>query len=104
MAPGDPVSEQSAPAIVHALEEHGPLTGIEAAKQQAAFKAVDDHFHPSYKYIGIGSGSTVVYVVQAIAAKGRKITDGMIFVPTYDQLPSGILFTTGTADADFNTA
>lgn len=85
MAPGAPIAEPSAPSIVHALEEQIPLSGIEAAKQRAAFKAVDDHFHPSYKYIGIGSGSTVVYVVQAIAAKGRKITDGMIFVPTGDQ-------------------
>jgi ribose 5-phosphate isomerase A len=69
--------------VVAVHEELIPLTGIEAAKQRAAFKAVDDHFLPTYRYIGIGSGSTVVYVVQAIAAKGRAITDRMIFVPTY---------------------
>ena len=96
MAPGDPVRDPTAPA----LEEHIPLTGIEAAKQRAAFKAVDDHFDPTYKYIGIGSGSTVVYVVQAIAAKGRQITDGMIFVPTYGQLPSHPPSRDATADAD----
>jgi hypothetical protein len=73
MAPIDPLSESAVPV----------LTGIEAAKQRAAFKAVDDHFSPSYRYIGVGSGSTVVYVVQAIAAKGRAITDRQIFVPTY---------------------
>jgi len=104
MAPGAPISEPSAPSIVHALEEQIPLSGIEAAKQRAAFKAVDDHFHPSYKYIGIGSGSTVVYVVQAIAAKGRKITDGMIFVPTYDRLPAEAEFRDATATADFAIA
>ncbi len=73
MATKDPLAESAVPV----------LTGIEAAKQRAAFKAVDDHFSPSYRYIGIGSGSTVVYVVQAIAAKGRAITDRQIFVPTY---------------------
>jgi ribose 5-phosphate isomerase A len=104
MAPGAPISEPSAPSIVHALEEQIPLSGIEAAKQRAAFKAVDDHFHHSYKYIGIGSGSTVVYVVQAIAAKGRKITDGMIFVPTYDRLPADAEFRDATATADFAIA
>lgn len=61
------------------------LSIIESAKRSAAYKAVDDHFDPSYKYIGIGSGSTVVYVVQAIAAKSRDITSKMIFVPTGDQ-------------------
>jgi ribose 5-phosphate isomerase A len=62
-----------------------PLSLVEAAKRRAAYKAVEDHFDNSYKYIGIGSGSTVVYVVEAIAAKGRNITSGMIFVPTGDQ-------------------
>jgi ribose 5-phosphate isomerase A len=76
-------------APVTAVEELVPLTGIEAAKRRAAFKAVDDHFLPTYRYIGIGSGSTVVYVVQAIAAKGRAITDRMIFVPTYGSARTG---------------
>jgi hypothetical protein len=80
MAPIDPLSESAVPV----------LTGIEAAKQRAAFKAVDDHFSPSYRYIGIGSGSTVVYVVQAIAAKGRAITDRQIFVPTYGSYRSAL--------------
>jgi ribose 5-phosphate isomerase A len=61
------------------------LSGVEASKRRAAFKAVEDHFDPSYRYIGIGSGSTVVYVVEAIAAKGRDITSKQIFVPTGDQ-------------------
>lgn len=62
-----------------------PLTKIEASKRLAAYKAVEDHFDPSYSYIGIGSGSTVVYVVEAIAAKGRDLTSRMIFVPTGEQ-------------------
>jgi len=62
-----------------------PLNTIEAAKRRAAYKAVEDHFDTSYKYVGIGSGSTVVYVVEAIAAKGRDVTSKMIFIPTGDQ-------------------
>ena len=61
------------------------LSGIEASKRRAAYKAVEDHFNPNYRYIGIGSGSTVVYVVEAIAERGREITSKMIFVPTGDQ-------------------
>jgi len=58
---------------------------IEESKRRAAYKAVEEQFDTSYKYIGIGSGSTVVYVVEAIAAKGRDVTSKMIFVPTGEQ-------------------
>lgn len=61
------------------------LSPVEASKRRAAYKAVEDHFDESYRYIGIGSGSTVVYVVEAIAAKGAAITSNMIFVPTGEQ-------------------
>ncbi len=61
------------------------LSKIEQSKRLAAYKAVEDHFDLSYRYVGIGSGSTVVYVVEAIAGKGRDITSKMIFVPTGDQ-------------------
>lgn len=61
------------------------LSPIEASKRRAAYKAVEDHFDPSHKYVGIGSGSTVVYVVEAIAERGRDITSKMVFVPTGDQ-------------------
>jgi ribose 5-phosphate isomerase A len=61
------------------------LSGIEASKRLAAYKAVADHFDPSYRYIGIGSGSTVVYVVEAIVAQGPEITAKMQFIPTGDQ-------------------
>jgi ribose 5-phosphate isomerase A len=55
---------------------------IESAKRAACQQAVADNFSPSFKYVGIGSGSTVAYVVEAIAALGREVTAGMKFVPT----------------------
>jgi hypothetical protein len=73
----------SEPPSVNAAPLPKPLTGVEASKRRAAYKAVEDHFDTNYRYIGIGSGSTVVYVVEAIAAKGRAVTSRMIFVPTY---------------------
>ena len=78
----------SDPKTPAALNAAPPATGnpvlskVEASKRRAAYKAVEDHFDPSYRYIGIGSGSTVVYVVEAIAAKGRNVTSKMIFIPT----------------------
>ncbi|KAB8297939.1 hypothetical protein EYC80_001721 [Monilinia laxa] len=65
--------------------DYANLSPVEASKRRAAYKAVEDHFDPSYRYVGIGSGSTVVYVVEAIAAQGRDVTSKMIFVPTGDQ-------------------
>lgn len=58
---------------------------IESSKKAAAFQAVDDYLLPSYKYVGIGSGSTVVYVVEAIQAKGPGFYGDMTFIPTGSQ-------------------
>ncbi len=58
---------------------------VEQAKQAAAFQAVKEHLLPTYRHIGIGSGSTVVYVVQAIQALGREVTDHMHFYSTGEQ-------------------
>ncbi|KAI9745616.1 MAG: ribose-5-phosphate isomerase rki1 [Claussenomyces sp. TS43310] len=69
----------------HSNGEQRYLSRVEASKRRAAFKAVEDHFDSSFKYIGIGSGSTVVYVVEAIAERGRDVTSNMTFVPTGDQ-------------------
>ncbi|XXG95064.1 Sulfite reductase [NADPH] subunit beta [Hypoxylon texense] len=55
---------------------------IESAKRAACRQAVADHFDPSFTYVGIGSGSTVAYVVEAIAEKGASVTSKMKFVPT----------------------
>lgn len=46
---------------------------IESAKRKAAFKAVDDHFDAQkHQFVGIGSGSTIIYGVEAIKAKLEK--------------------------------
>lgn len=55
---------------------------VETAKKNAAFRAVADHFDPTAKYIGIGSGSTIVYVLDAIVALNDPRTKNIIFVPT----------------------
>ena len=82
-----PPDPQIPPAgnAAHTDAAYESLSSIESAKRRAAYKAVEDHFDTSYKYIGIGSGSTVVYVVEAIVAKGRDVTSKMIFIPTGDQ-------------------
>ncbi|KAM0514390.1 hypothetical protein ACHAPE_006971 [Trichoderma viride] len=58
---------------------------INSAKRAASFQAVDEHLLPSHRFVGIGSGSTVVYVVEAIAAKGPSFYGDMTFVPTGSQ-------------------
>ncbi|KAI0889565.1 ribose 5-phosphate isomerase [Annulohypoxylon maeteangense] len=55
---------------------------IESAKRAACRQAVADHFSPTFTYVGIGSGSTVAYVVEAIAELGASVTSKMKFVPT----------------------
>ena len=58
------------------------LSNIEAAKRNAGQQAVQDHFDPAAKYIGIGSGSTIVYVVDAIKALNDPRIKDINFVPT----------------------
>lgn len=58
---------------------------VESAKRAAAYRAVDEHLDASHHYVGIGSGSTVVYVVDAIAAKGPEFHKNMMFFPTGSQ-------------------
>lgn len=55
---------------------------IEEAKKLAALRAVEDHFDPSSRYVGIGSGTTIIYVVEAIKQKMGAATDSILFVPT----------------------
>jgi len=61
------------------------LSTIEAAKKVAAFQAVKEHLDPSFRFVGIGSGSTVVYVVEAIVEKGPDFYSQMKFIPTSSQ-------------------
>jgi ribose 5-phosphate isomerase A len=58
------------------------MTGdaVEDAKRAAAHQAVKDHFNPDATHVGIGSGTTVVYVVEAI--KERSTNPNIVFVPT----------------------
>lgn len=58
---------------------------IESSKRAAAYQAVKEHMGFSYRHIGIGSGSTVIYVVEALASLGRDNTDKMSFYSTGDQ-------------------
>lgn len=58
---------------------------IESSKRAAAYQAVKEHMDFSYRHIGIGSGSTVIFVVEAIASLGRETTDKMSFFSTGDQ-------------------
>ncbi|KAG6376783.1 ribose-5-phosphate isomerase [Boletus reticuloceps] len=58
------------------------LPGIEGAKQLAAYTAVDKHILPHHKIIGIGSGSTVPYVVERIMQQGTELNKGRTFIPT----------------------
>jgi len=57
---------------------------VEEAKKKAAFAAVDEFVTPNVKYIGIGSGSTVVYAVERLAqltaAQDRKFSP--VCIPT----------------------
>ncbi|KAK0311454.1 ribose-5-phosphate isomerase rki1 [Friedmanniomyces endolithicus] len=45
---------------------------IEAAKRKAAYRAVEEHFDSSMRFVGIGSGSTIVYGVEAIKDHLKK--------------------------------
>lgn len=55
-------------------------SAVEAAKRAAAHQAVKDHFDPAATHVGIGSGTTIVYVVEAI--KERSTNPNILFVPT----------------------
>jgi ribose 5-phosphate isomerase A len=57
------------------------MVDIEAAKRNAAVQAVADHFDSNATYVGIGSGTTIVYVVEAIQALNVD-TKHIRFVPT----------------------
>ena len=66
------------------------MAEIEAAKRTAAKQAVADHFDSKAKYVGIGSGTTIVYVVEAIKALDVELS-AMKFVPTGYQSKQVIL-------------
>ncbi|TEB30945.1 ribose-5-phosphate isomerase [Coprinellus micaceus] len=67
-------------------------SGIESSKRLAAYTAVDHYIKPEHRtsfqssrvdqIVGIGSGSTVPYVVDRIAQQGKEVNQGRVFVPT----------------------
>ncbi|KAI0828507.1 ribose 5-phosphate isomerase [Trametes gibbosa] len=59
-----------------------PTSTVEASKRLAAWTAVDRHILPEHKVIGIGSGSTVPYVVERIVSQGRSMNKDRVFIPT----------------------
>lgn len=58
------------------------LSIIEKSKQLAAWTAVDRHVNESHRVIGIGSGSTVPYVVERIVQQGGEVNRERVFIPT----------------------
>ena len=94
----NPVSNVPATSVVVAA----PTSTVESAKRLAAWTAVDKHVLPNHevftsshislhlqtlthshsKVIGIGSGSTVPYVVERILAQGPEVNKDRVFIPT----------------------
>ena len=66
--------------------------GIEKGKRAAAFRAVDEHVTSEVHKVGIGSGSTAVYAVDALVAKAQTTSRSFLCVPTSYQ--SKLLITT----------
>ncbi|SCV70000.1 BQ2448_1394 [Microbotryum intermedium] len=59
------------------------LTPEETAKRLAAYAAVDEHVKPQHKVLGIGSGSTVPYVVERLCQEPHCADNfDRWFVPT----------------------
>jgi len=59
----------------------GGTISIEDAKRKAAQTAVANHYPKNPKWVGIGSGTTIVYVVEAIKQSGAD-TSSTQFIPT----------------------
>lgn len=54
---------------------------IEESKRAAAIQAVKENFPANPRFVGIGSGTTIVYVVQAIIALDQDLSR-VCFIPT----------------------
>jgi len=94
---------------------------IESAKRKAAYRAVEEHFKSDYRYVGIGSGSTIIYGVEAIkdhlkahpppaghmtffiptGYQSRKVIEGAGLIPiAFDSLPEDVLLDVAFDGAD----
>ncbi|MCJ1275710.1 ribose-5-phosphate isomerase rki1 [Puttea exsequens] len=88
--------------IARTAEDQAASSAIESAKRAAAQRAVKDHFDPTARYVGIGSGSTIVYVVEAIQALSDPRIQNISFVPTGYQSRQVIL-KAGLKDLKFDS-
>jgi ribose 5-phosphate isomerase A len=73
---------------------------IEKAKRAAGKAAVENHYPKDAKFVGIGSGSTIVYVVEAIKELGID-TSGTCYVPTGFQSKQ-LIVSAGLTAVDFD--
>ena len=112
-----PTGWWSSASVAMSTTVDAAAAAIEAAKRAAAIRAVADHFDATARYVGIGSGSTIVYVVEAIQALRDPRVEKIQFVPTgyqsrqviynaglrdikYDSLPRGALIDVAFDGAD----
>lgn len=79
-----------------------PAAAIESAKRAAAIRAVAGHFDATARYIGIGSGSTIVYVVEAIQALKDPRIEKIQFVPTGYQSRK-VIYDAGLQDIKYDS-
>ncbi|KAJ5828252.1 Ribose-5-phosphate isomerase [Penicillium chrysogenum] len=92
------------------------MSAVEEAKRTAAKVAVEKHYPKDARWVGIGSGSTIVYVVEAITNLGVD-TSNTKYIPTgyqskqlivnaglmaveYDALPLGTVLDVAFDGAD----
>ncbi|KAI9256821.1 ribose 5-phosphate isomerase A-domain-containing protein [Helicostylum pulchrum] len=73
-------SRLSSEAIAHTSRPYLMSNPIEQGKKLAAYRAVDEYITAEHKVVGIGSGSTVVYVVERILQ--RPELKHIVYVPT----------------------
>lgn len=65
------------------------MSGVEAAKKLAAYRAVDENLPQDAKVVGVGLGLTVVYVAERLGQNPNK--DQFVCVPTGFQLKNLII-------------
>ncbi|KAJ5645170.1 Ribose-5-phosphate isomerase [Penicillium longicatenatum] len=92
------------------------MADVESAKRAAAHTAVANHYPKDARWVGIGSGTTIVYVVEAIKALGVDTTPTR-YVPTgyqsrqliisagltaveFDAIPAGVVLDVAFDGAD----
>lgn len=83
------------------MSSNSAISIIEASKKAAAQAAVRDHYPRDAKFVGIGSGSTVAYVVEAIANLPFD-TSNVKFVPTGYQSKQ-LVVTAGLTPVEFDS-